>query len=185
MEVFYIDSKQFNNKGLTKREVEIGVGRLVVDFIAEMHYGLRNREIIIENKKPRFKSAPIHFSISHSRNIVLAGFNTSPVGVDVEYLKLRNFGAILKYLKSEHIEASMESFYAFWTAYEAKIKLQEEPKSALTMNLLPEFILSVACSQSLDIENEIKIYEVKSLEGSGLFFEKVETPLFIKEKIKC
>lgn len=178
MEVFYIDSEQFDTKGMSKREIEIEFGRLVVDYSAEKYYGLQNREIIVENKKPRFKSAPLHFSISHSRNIILAAFSNHPVGVDVEYLKQRDFGAILKYLRAENVSTDMESFYTFWTAYEAKIKLQGEPGGLATTKLMPEFILSIACSQPIDMETDLKIYELKNT-GNGIKISQTAKPLYI------
>jgi len=170
MEIFYVNSQHFDTKGLTKREIELELGRLVVDYAAEKHYGLKDREVVIENKKPRFKcvsrcdsgggaepstisitqSPQLHFSISHSKNIILAAFDTHPVGVDVEFLKERDFAAILKYLKAEGVKADMESFYTFWTAYEAKIKLQEEAKSVLTLKPLPDFILSIASARVVE-----------------------------------
>lgn len=166
MEIFYTNSEQFDTRGLSKREIELELGRLVVDFAAKNYYGVSDREIIVENKKPRFKASRPHFSISHSKNIVLAAFYDYPVGADVEFLKKRDFAAILKYLKAEHVGADVESFYAFWTAYEAKIKLQESEASVATLKLLPGFILSVVSNQLSDIKSRLKIYELTSPSAS-------------------
>lgn len=179
MDIFYLDSDTFFNSfsgrqtddfimfygqnfKSEKRRKEHALGRFLVKTIAKNFYGISDTEIEIKKNKPYFKNNDMQFSISHSKNIVLAGFDTNPVGVDVEVMKERKLESILAHMNINIANVSPELFYRYWTAYEAKIKLQQPPKASCTLRLLPEFMLSILSAQSLDISKILRIYELKS-----------------------
>lgn len=184
MDIFYTDIEKFYSTmtpvqtdefigiygqkfGSGKRSKEHALGRFLVKYIAKNFYNKENTDIDIKQSKPYFTSnSDLNFSISHSRNIVLAGFDTKPVGVDIEVMKPRNIKEILAHLNIKNDNVSPELFYRYWTAYEAKIKLQSTPKSYCTVKLLPEFMLSVLSGESLDINKMLRIYELASPNAS-------------------
>ena len=171
MDIFYIDSdnfqvsnlqsyaaKQFNS---SKAMVQHCLGRFLVQNVAESFYKI-NSEIIVKNSKPCFKTEKICFSISHSNNIILAAFDKYPVGVDIEYMKPRNFKPILERFNVNIENPGIEDFYKFWTEYEAKYKLQTKAKSIFTTKFLKDFMLTVASSNPCNISEQLKIYELNT-----------------------
>ncbi len=183
MDIFYLDSSEFLKNFSAeqteefievfgqkfkseKRRKEHALGRFLVKTAAQSFYGENNTEIEIKKSKPYFINNDLNFSISHSRNIVLAGFDTHPLGVDVEVMKERKIQDILTHMNIKADNVTPELFYRYWTAYEAKIKLQDCIKSSCTLKLLPEFMLSIVSNQSLDIRRILRIYELKSPSAS-------------------
>lgn len=175
MEIFYLDINNFSEllkdriienfpsgSELKKRQIEFAFGRFLISIVGKNFYNISNTEIIIKNKKPYFVTGGINFSLSHSKGIVLAAFDKVPVGADVEFMRDRNFEKLFEYYNLEPQKKDAETFYRFWTEYEAGIKLQQKPKSYLSMKFLREFILSIASSESLDIKSMLSIYELKS-----------------------
>ena len=176
MDIFYINSDTFlNNVDLNsldyflegksfkseKQKRQFCLGRFLVKYIASVKFGVQNTELEIVNKKPKFIYSDINFSISHSKNIVLAAFDSSPVGVDIEFIKPRKFAEIFKYYNLNVENPSQEYFYRFWTEYEAGIKLQMPAKSTAVFQL-DNFMLAVKSYSSLGIKSRLKIYELKS-----------------------
>ena len=179
MDIFYLDMKNFSESeldGITtqidmafnspKRQREYALGRFVVNYAAQNFYKIKCTKIEIRDKKPYFSDSDLNFSIWHSKNIILAAFDRFPVGADVEFMRKRDYAKLFSYYELSPAASDAETFYRFWTNYEAEIKLQSKPESALTMKLLPEFILSVASSQSFDIRTMLRIYELKSPSAS-------------------
>ena len=81
-----------------------------------------------ENGKPEF--APQPFSLAHSGDCLCLAFHHSPVGVDVERMRPRNFAQIApRFMAPRQLEeflargCPMEEFYACWCAAEAMVKL--------------------------------------------------------------
>lgn len=85
------------------------------------------------NGKPSLKSQPLHFSLSHSRDLgVVALSRCRPIGVDVEFMDLsrdflrfaKNFFSAAEQadLLGRQLSAGAAKFYALWTAKEAAIK---------------------------------------------------------------
>jgi len=169
MEIFYINSELFIDDlspKISKRKLQHLLGRFLLCFVAQNHYEIDNTKIILRNEKPVFIDNNLHFSITHSKNIVAVVFDDFPVGLDVEYLKIRNYKSILETFNVNLESANAMDFYGFWTQYEAKFKLQEASKSICTLRLLPDFMLSIASGQFSDIKSKLKIYEVKSPKNS-------------------
>lgn len=83
--------------------------------------------------KPYFKGNPVHFSISHSGEIVVCAVNDhSEIGIDIEKMSDRNivdFEPLIdqkEWLKISTSENPKISFYDFWTKKEATIKVYGE-----------------------------------------------------------
>lgn len=176
MEIFYINSDTFltnlDLKSLDiflekksfkseKQKIQFCLGRFLVKYVAQTRFNIQNPEIEIVNKKPRFKYSDINFSISHSKNIILAAFDTAPVGVDIEFMKNRKFDEIFKYYKLGIKNPDAEYFYRFWTELEAGIKLQTPEKSCAVFKI-NNFMLAIKSYSSFDIKSKLKIYELKS-----------------------
>lgn len=141
MEIFYIDIENFANDDKLKNKHHY-YGRYIVNYVAKEIYNIQNPELEIVRKKPRFKFSDINFSISHSKNIILAAFDKNPAGVDVEFMKDRNFTQLAKRYNLKI--TSKVQFYEFWTRYEAEIKLQSSPKKIITFPFMENYMLSLA-----------------------------------------
>ena len=109
-----------------------------MDYILEKssHPSKRAKEIVFEklnthvlyeeSGKPYTDKA--YISISHSRDIVLVGFCSSPIGVDIEILRPYDFRLIDRYF-SESEKAFIKcdtDFFTVWTVKEAYLKLTGE-----------------------------------------------------------
>lgn len=179
MDIFYLDNKNFLQSEIdeiiaqsnmtfssSKRQREYALGRFVVNYVAQNFYKIKYPKIEIKDKKPYFPDCDLNFSISHSKDIVLVAFDRFPLGADVEFMKKRDYTKLFDYYKLLPESKDAETFYRFWTEYEAEIKLQSKPQSTLTMKLLPEYILTLASNQSFDIRAMLRIYELKSPRAS-------------------
>lgn len=150
----YLKNKEFKSE---KRKLQFGLGRFLTEKVLNAK-GIENVEFLIKNNKPYVENCPVYFSISHSKNIVLAAFANCEIGADIEFMKQRNFKEIFDRFKYESNDLSKENFYKFWTQYEAKIKLQQEPVSTHTQTFKNDFMLSVCTAQPVQIT---KIEEIK------------------------
>lgn len=96
--------------------------------------GIAERDIEFgrtENGKPFCRNGDIHFSISHSKDMVICALNNAPIGVDIEFIRPIDF-RITKFacsLQEEEFLAEatdenekQERFFKLWTAKEAFIK---------------------------------------------------------------
>ena len=159
MKIFYIllDNKKtekLSRKELRNRQSEIG--RYIVDRIGKEIFSIKDTEIIIENSKPKYKNSNVHFSITHSNKIIAVAFDYYPVGIDIEYMKERDFKKL-----SEHYNINTYNkveFYKKWTKLEAEIKLQSEIKQSYTTEIESDYIMTVVSSNPNDI-----IYEINPL----------------------
>lgn len=141
-----------------------------------------------KERKPYFKSLPLHFSLSHTDGAVSAALCDSPVGIDLEWLDYgRNISAISdRFFNSNEQKAialssdTVLSFFSLWTKKEAYAKLTGKGLAAVCSGDLDETayffqyiielgarrgILSVCCATSEDITiydpyKEFKIYEL-------------------------
>lgn len=64
--------------------------------------------------KPAFIDCPLHFSLSHSGNLVAALISDAPCGVDVQAIEPIAEGMIARCLTAREIAAGMD-FYDVWT----------------------------------------------------------------------
>lgn len=166
MRIFYIEidkfkqhhSKEFlksfiGDKVLKteKRFYEYSIGRYIVKRIAKRFYNIKNPQIVTnELGKPMLKNEDLYFSISHSKNIVIACFDKSPCGIDVEYMKNFDLEKLSKYFNQEFED--LEGFYKFWTKQESEFKLGEKVSDIYTCILNSEYFVSVVSSSKIIIE---------------------------------
>ena len=159
MKIFYIEIKNTPQK--EKKKLQSDLGRHLAEEIARVIYNIQDTEIIVENNKPKFKNADLCFNISHSNNIVAVAFDILPIGLDVEYMKERDFKSLLERYNIESDDK--ELFYQFWTEYEASIKIQAETKQKICFKLKDDYMLSLFSSNPDEgIKTKLKIYEVIS-----------------------
>lgn len=138
MKIFYIEIDNFKKKHskdslipyadrkfkTEKRFYEYTIGRYLIKTVSQHYYNIKDTSITINhNGKPFFKNYPIHFSISHSKNIVMACFDRHNCGIDIEYNKARNLRSLSEYFNEEF--RTLEEFYKFWTLRESSIKLAD------------------------------------------------------------
>lgn len=170
MKVFYIRKSEFLSE-ISRDELEkVSDGRkykceekyiehlcglYLIKYIAERYYNLSDTEIILNDKKPVFKNKDLYFSLSHSKDIVLVVFGNNNLGADVEYMTERDFAKILTHYHKSLENPTKESFYRFWTKYEAQIKLGVEPKSYFSCSLENEYMLTVVSDECMVSDFEI------------------------------
>ncbi len=131
--------KEFKSE---KRFWEYTIGRYLVKNIAEKYFGVKNSEIITESSgKPIFKNSDLHFSISHSKNIVIACFDKNPCGIDIEQIKPRNLEKLSKHFNRQF--CSLEDFYKFWTHKEAKYKINNKETNFYFTKFKNEYYITV------------------------------------------
>ena len=173
MKIFYVDSAKYKiEKEILKsflkdrkfssaeKEIQHCYGRFLLEKVAKEIFEIENTELEIINKKPRFKFSDIHFSISHSENIILIAFDKNPIGVDLEIMKERNFKELFARYNYKGENISKELFYKFWTEYEAGIKLQGTQKTKINFPLLETFMVTA-------VGNFDENYEIFELTKDG------------------
>ena len=177
MEIYFINSKRFlkhidinslnyfqENRifGSTKRAIEFSLGRFILKYILQNKYNINSPTITINNKKPCLKDKTnIHFSITHSNGLIMCVFDENEIGIDIEQKKERNFEKLFNFYKITPNKKDKNTFYQLWTEYEAKIKLQKQPKSTKSFNFGDNYSLSICSCVEIDIKNKLKIYELK------------------------
>ena len=138
MKIFYIEIKDTEYK--EKKKLQSALGRHLAKEVAKTFYNIEDTEIVVENNKPKFKNANLCFNISHSNNIVAVAFDIMPLGLDVEYMKERDFKALLERYNIN--SDNKDLFYQFWTEYEASIKIQSETIQKICFKLKDDYMLS-------------------------------------------
>lgn len=177
MEIYYLKKEEFlnsidisslkkfsDNREFSSEEkyLEHLCGLFLTKFIAKQIYNIKNTEIELKNKKPYFKNNEIYFSVSHSKNIVLVGFNNANIGVDTEYMYPRNYQKIMDRYNKNIVNPTKKDFYRFWTIHEAEIKLGKPPKAMFSTNLENDYALSCVCDDVLVSNLKIKKLKIKS-----------------------
>jgi len=199
MEIFYLKKDEILNKIYKEslenfsdgksylsddKRLEHLLGLFLVKFIIKHVYGFSDVEIVHQQNKPMFKSVKVNFNITHSNNIVLAAFNKAPVGVDIEFMKDgRDFEKIMKrYSVEEKEKLTKDKFYRFWTAHEAKFKLNASAKSTFSMIIDNEYMLTCASSEFILTNFKIKELILNSDLVSTDLQKEFETPAGIHIK---
>ena len=122
MDIYFIEitSKTKDKSHLKKFQHEIS--RTFLKKLLAEKYGITS-DIKEENGKPFLPENSIYFSISHSENLVGIAFDRGKIGLDIEFIKPRNFDDILKHYKiKKETPVSETEFYQIWTSYEAEYK---------------------------------------------------------------
>lgn len=177
MEIYYLKKEEFlnsidinslkkfsDNREFSSEEkyLEHLCGLFLTKFIAKQVYNIKNTEIELKNKKPYFKNNEIYFSVSHSKNIVLVGFNNANIGVDTEYMYPRNYQKIMDRYNKNIVNPTKKDFYRFWTIHEAEIKLGKHLKAMFSTNFENDYALSCVCDDVLVSNLKIKKLKIKS-----------------------
>ena len=152
MDIFYvyIDDCEF------KQDIHHKMGRYIVDYAAK-YYGIENPEITVVQNKPEFKFSDIKFSISHSKNYAAVCFDKNLVGLDIEFIKERDYRAVAKRMKLSLKEDTLEDFYRAWTTYEAEYKLGEKAYEVKSQKFKDNYMLSAASTSKIELINFIEI----------------------------
>ena len=159
MDIFYIYINNLNKKAKDRHSQHHELGRYIVDYVAKNVYKIQNSEIEIIKDKPQFKYSKLQFSISHSKNIVLVAFDNMPVGIDIEYIKGRDYKAIAERMQFRLKADNLKEFYRFWTQYEAEYKLGNKAISIISKEIFNEYMLCVAsCKENIELNfNRIEL----------------------------
>ena len=148
MDLYYTNCNGF--EGETLKQKQHNAGRYIVEYVAKNVLNLENSEIIIENKKPKFKHSDIKFSISHSDCWAFVGFSDNEIGIDIEKIQERDYKAIAKRMNFDLKEDSLSDFYLCWTIFEAEYKLQQKAKTVKTIDFNNEYKISVASVKNIE-----------------------------------
>jgi phosphopantetheinyl transferase (holo-ACP synthase) len=77
-----------------------------------------NPVITRENGKPFVENLPVHISLSHSADAIVAAVSKNVVGIDIEKIKPLNYKGIAERF-FESVPETLEGFFEMWTAKEA------------------------------------------------------------------
>ncbi len=114
------------------KKLSIAAGELVRNAIAK-EFNIAADDIrfrVDKNGKPYTESAPVHFSISHSKNIAVCAVSDKPVGIDIEYVRDVNLKVAKRLFAPDELmyvfekwDLSKRRFFEIWTRKEAYVKL--------------------------------------------------------------
>jgi 4'-phosphopantetheinyl transferase len=82
-----------------------------------------------EHGKPYLKGNSCYFNISHSGDLIALAISDKEVGLDLEYMRERNFMALAEHSMQSKLSLIREAadprmeFYRWWTVFEAGVKL--------------------------------------------------------------
>ena len=141
---------------------------LIVEFFIVINQlGLSAKKDFSYNKmgKPYFKNQTMHFSISHSQNILVVVFSNYSIGVDIQhYLNYDN--AIAKNIcnekelkKIENSTKKEKEFTKLWTQKESVIKLKGLSMYVDTKNLLENSSYKIFTKLKKDYAISVAIQE--------------------------
>lgn len=141
-----------------KRRTEFALGRFLLKYVLEHHYNIEKPKIILKNKKPVLENNELFFSLSHTKNIVLAAFDDVPVGIDIEVMKERNFDMIYRFWKKTQESVDKKTFYKLWTEYEAQVKLQQESESKYNAEIFENYMLGICSANPEPIAGRLELF---------------------------
>lgn len=134
-----------------KRRIQHCLGRFLLKSSAKL-FCIDNPQIEIINNKPCFKNSSLQFSLSHSKDVVMVAFYRANIGIDIESTDERDFSKFAKRYSLQ--DEKSETFYSFWTEYEATIKLQDTKKCCVSFPVFDnKYYFSVCSTQNIHIEN--------------------------------
>jgi holo-[acyl-carrier-protein] synthase len=149
-------------------------------YVLNRYYGIAASEKDLKKSpcgKLYLEGSAIHFNLSHSKDVVALAVGNSPVGLDVEKMRDKNFSKVANvYFGNSATDA--ESFFTLWTKAESfvkyragtlltdlkKIRIEGEklfydgaPADAPTATLkMKDFILSVTSQEEIADVIEVK-----------------------------
>lgn len=110
------------------------LGDILVRYLICKNTNLTNNELKFSQNefgKPYLVNQHMHFNISHSKNIVAVAISDTPIGIDIENIKIRTFELDIakKYFCPNEYDAiinKQHSFTSIWTKKESYIKFMGE-----------------------------------------------------------
>jgi len=122
MDIYFIEITSKKNDKLHLKKLQHRISRAFLKKLLSEKYGITS-DIKEERGKPFLQDNSLYFSISHSENLIGIAFDRGDIGLDIEFIKSRNFDDILKYYKlKRETPISETEFYQIWTSYEAEYK---------------------------------------------------------------
>lgn len=160
MDIYFINLENIiNTVGKARLRREYGnfhhhYSRMILKYLLLKIYNI-NSPVLDENKRPYIENNEIIFSISHSENLLAIMFDKKRAGIDIEYIRERNYKGVLNYYGLNiPDDISQDEFFQIWTVYEA------EYKSKLNTTPLTFKYRNYMCSLSCESNTPLKIYEV-------------------------
>ena len=178
---------------LPKRKIQFLLGRSIIRTKLSEILKIPTQDIVITktpNGKLELADKSLYFNISHSEDMVAVAIHDEPVGIDMEFIRMRDFDNVAdKYFSREEAslirsikndQAKKEQFYICWTRLEAFIKCsgkkistiskQQEFASGYGFKSFYEgnYIISVAYEGGGSL-NEVLIYSTIPLEMNDKF----------------
>ena len=153
MKIFYLKLQKDDISELSrvqKKKLQSELGKYIVDYVGEKIYNISDRTFIVEKNKPKYKYSDIQFSITHSNDIVAVAFSDYSVGLDIEYMKERDFSKL-----GNHYDINTDNkieFYKKWTQLEAEIKIQAKTEQTHTTVFEDDYMLTITSSNPQKIE---------------------------------
>ncbi len=155
MDLFLINFKKEKNNAENKK-LQSEISKILSEKLLDIFYKTNTTLEHNIDGSPYFKNSDINISISHTENIIALLFSKNKSGVDIEYMKERNFKKVLKRY-SINSNTGKTEFYQLWTDFEARYKgKQDKTKSFIYGNCV--------CSYC-DNGEKINIFKVKTDEN--------------------
>jgi 4'-phosphopantetheinyl transferase len=160
----------FNQVNSPKRQIQFLIGRVLLRTSLSDILAIPPSDILLtktESGKLELadKSFKLHFNISHSNNMVAVAIDKAVVGLDIEFMKPRDFDQLattaFSEVNSQSIKqldgkAKKELFYTYWTQKEAAIKYGQAGEYNFTsLKYENDYMLSVAHEGDVDLEKLI------------------------------
>lgn len=146
----YIEEKDRNGRILSKLILVKGLSNFFPNEKIDLQY-------LQTNGKPTYKNLPIHFTISHSQDLVVVAFSKKQeIGIDIEFKKNIDTGIFKDFLHFQEQKVLEKSknktslFYSLWIKKEALIKT-----TGIGINV--DFT-TIDCSKSKTSFNAIKYF---------------------------
>ncbi|MGE8556347.1 MAG: 4'-phosphopantetheinyl transferase family protein [Chryseobacterium jejuense] len=106
------------------------LGRVLLQLGLKSHYHIDEVQIIRSpDNKPYLKDHPLHFNISHSKELVVCAIGEFPIGIDVEfiddkinYLDFQFQMTRHEFDKIERSKDQIRDFFLYWTQKESVMK---------------------------------------------------------------
>ena len=157
-----------------RKFIQHAMGRFLSDIGLKQFYGVNEYNISIDTKGKPYIDKNINFSITHSKDIVAVGFSKDIIGVDIEYIKPRDYKSILNHYNIDR-EVNDGEFYQIWTDYEARIKSGLDSSVSFRLD---NYILSVSSNST-----QLAIYEAEIPTDKSIPSELISLKL-VKESSK-
>ncbi|HCN49552.1 MAG TPA: 4-phosphopantetheinyl transferase [Chryseobacterium sp.] len=106
------------------------LGKVLLQHGLSTYYDIFETEIRLSlNHKPYLKDDPVHFNISHSKEMVVCAIGEFPIGIDVEFYDIAvnykdfEFQMTPGEIKKIHeADDKIKHFFTYWTEKEAVMK---------------------------------------------------------------